>query len=455
MTATNSDIQVLVIEDEKDQRQVVESILSAAGYQVQGVESAEQALELLHTNTIDLVYSDWQLPGMDGLTLMNTVREQHPDLAFVLATGHGTVEHAVEAMHAGADDYLTKPFTKQTLLFTLDKVCQTRKLRVENEQLKQALGMQERLLDMIGKSARMQTLFRRVEKLAGTRATVLVTGESGTGKELAARALHQLSDRADKPFIAINCAAIPESLAEAEFFGAIKGAYTGAHKTTKGKFLAADGGTIFLDEIGELDLGIQAKLLRLLQEGTLTPIGGTEEYTLDVRLIAATNRDLEEEVKAGQFREDLFFRLNVVPIVMPPLRERKEDIPLLARHFIRHACQLHGLEEPVISSQLLKTLDNYYWPGNVRELSNAMERLVLLSDGGVLDVAELNLQRDTRQSEDYLFTLPSEGISMQQLERDCLTQAMAMANQNRTEAAKLLDLPYKAFLYRLEKYGIN
>ncbi len=452
---TSQHIQVLVVEDEPDQRMVVQSIIEDAGFQVRSVASAEEALALLEHETVELLYSDWQLPGMDGLSLMKRARAIQPGLAFILATGHGSIEHAVKAMHAGADDYLSKPFTKHTLLFTLNKVSKTRQILAENKSLKQALGMQERLLDMIGKSSPMQTLFRRVEKLAGTRATVLVTGESGTGKELAARALHQLSPRADKPFIAINCAAIPESLAEAEFFGAKKGAYTGASASTKGKFLAADGGTIFLDEIGELDLGIQAKLLRLLQEGTLTPVGSHEEISIDIRLIAATNRDLEDEVQAGQFREDLFFRLNVVPIVMPPLRERKDDIPLLAQHFLQRASQVHGLAEPRLSADVLKALTDHYWPGNVRELSNVMERLVLLSDGETVAIDDLDLVRPDTPTSDYQFTLPAQGISMQQLERDCLTQAMQMSNNNRTEAARLLDLPYKAFLYRLDKYGIK
>ena len=454
MSSMHKPIQVLVVEDEADQRLVVESIIADAGYSVHSVASAEEALALLKDTQVELLYSDWQLPGMDGLALMQKARSLQPGLAFILATGHGSIEHAVKAMHAGADDYLSKPFTKHTLLFTLNKVSKTRQILAENKTLKQALGMQERLLDMIGKSNPMQILFRRVEKLAGTKATVLVTGESGTGKELAARALHQLSARADKPFIAINCAAIPESLAEAEFFGAKKGAYTGAHTSSKGKFLAADGGTIFLDEIGELDLGLQAKLLRLLQEGTLTPLGGHEEIKVDVRLIAATNRDLEDEVKAGQFREDLFFRLNVVPIIMPPLRERKEDIPLLAKHFLQRASQVHGLDEPKLTADALKALEAHYWSGNVRELSNMMERLVLLVDGDTVEVSDLDLTPSTT-AYSHQFTLPDEGISLQQLERDCLVQAMQMANNNRTEAARLLDLPYKAFLYRLEKYGIK
>ena len=454
MNDVHKPIQVLVVEDEADQRTVVESIIADAGYIVKSVATAEEALALLKNSHVELLYSDWQLPGMDGLVLMQKARSLQPGLAFILATGHGSIEHAVKAIRAGADDYLSKPFTKHTLLFTLNKVSKTRQILAENKTLKQALGMQEQLLDMIGKSGPMQVLFRRVEKLAGTKATVLVTGESGTGKELAARALHQLSMRSEKPFIAINCAAIPESLAEAELFGAKKGAYTGAHRNSKGKFLAADGGTIFLDEIGELELGLQAKLLRLLQEGTLTPLGGHDEIKVDVRLIAATNRDLEDEVKAGQFREDLFFRLNVVPIVMPPLRERKEDIPLLAKHFLKRASQVHGLPEPRLSGEALNALEGHYWSGNVRELSNMMERLVLLVDGDTVTVSELDLTPpDTAIS--HRFTLPDEGISLQQLERDCLVQAMQMAENNRTEAARLLGLTYKAFLYRLDKYGIK
>ncbi|NNJ72371.1 MAG: sigma-54-dependent Fis family transcriptional regulator, partial [Enterobacterales bacterium] len=372
----------------------------------------------------------------------------------IIATGHGSIEHAVSAIHAGADDYLSKPFNKQTLLFTIQKVAQTKRLLVQNKQLKQALGLQEQLVDMIGKSAKMQTLFKRVEKLASTRATVLITGESGTGKELAARALHQLSDRHNHAFIAINCAAIPESLAEAEFFGTTKGAFTGANTNKKGKFELADKGTIFLDEIGELDLSIQAKLLRLLQEGTFTPIGGQKEMSADVRVLAATNRNLDEEVKAGQFREDLYFRLNVVPIVMPPLRERKDDIPLLARHFLKKASQMHGLSEPKLSSAALTALQQYYWPGNVRELNNAMERAVLLAESDTLDATDLDFDSSSSLENDVAFKLPAEGIAWQQIERDILKQALDLADNNRAEAARLLDLPYKAFLYRLEKYAL-
>jgi len=447
-------IHVLVVEDEEDQRLVVESIIQGAGYQVTSVEDAEQALERLESDRIDLVFSDWQLPGMDGLTLMKKARERQENIAFILATGHGTIEHAVNAMRTGADDYLSKPYNKQTLLFTLDKVCTTHRLLNENTQLKQALGIQRQLVDMIGKSSKMQTLFRKVEKLANTKATVLVTGESGTGKELAARALHRLSNRSDKPFIAINCAAIPESLAEAEFFGATKGSYTGANQYKVGKFEAADGGTIFLDEVGELDLAIQAKLLRLLQEGTFSAIGSHKELSVDVRVIAATNRNLEDEIKTGQFREDLYFRLNVVPIVMPPLRERPDDIPLLSKHFISQASKAHGLPEPKLSSDAIVALGRYYWPGNVRELSNVLERLVLLSDSDLITESELSLTAETEGKVTDKFTLPKQGMSWQQHERDCLQQALSLADNNRAEAARLLDLPYKAFLYRLEKYDL-
>jgi len=447
-------LKILIVEDEADQRDVVEQILSAQGYEVYAVASAELALKELHNLTVDLVYSDWQLPGMDGLDLMQKVRELQPDIAFIIATGHGSIEHAVSAIHAGADDYLSKPFNKQTLLFTIQKVAQTKHLLVQNKQLKQALGLQEQLVDMIGKSAKMQTLFKRVEKLASTRATVLITGESGTGKELAARALHQLSDRHNHAFIAINCAAIPESLAEAEFFGTTKGAFTGANTNKKGKFELADKGTIFLDEIGELDLSIQAKLLRLLQEGTFTPIGGQKEMSADVRVLAATNRNLDEEVKTGQFREDLYFRLNVVPIVMPPLRERKDDIPLLAKHFLKKSSQVHGLNEPKLSSSALTALQQYYWPGNVRELNNAMERAVLLAESDTLEATDLDFESSSSLQNNVAFTLPPEGIAWQQIERDILKQALDLADNNRAEAARLLDLTYKAFLYRLEKYDL-
>jgi len=447
-------ISILVVEDEADQRDIVEQIISDAGYTVYTAEDAEMALQIQKVKSVDLVFSDWKLPKMDGLELLQELRERSPDQAFVMATGHGTIEHAISAIRAGADDYLSKPYKRQTLLFTLEKVCRTRQLKSENKQLRQALSEQNTLVEMIGRAPIMQKMFRKIEKLATTNATILISGESGTGKELAARALHRLSKRSDRSFIAVNCAAIPETLAESEFFGAEKGSYTGADKTKIGKFEAADQGTIFLDEIGELPLLLQAKLLRLLQEGTVTRIGSNIENKIDVRVIAATNRNLQDQVQSGDFREDLFFRLNVIPLVMPPLRERKEDIPALVTHFTKTAAQRHDVKIPEFPKQVMSVLIDNYWAGNVRELANIVERLVLLADDNTVSIDDVPILKHPVTETNGQFNLPAEGFSWEAHERDCLIQALKLTEHNRAKAARVLDLPYKAFLYRLEKHGL-
>ncbi|MCP3673227.1 MAG: sigma-54-dependent Fis family transcriptional regulator [Gammaproteobacteria bacterium] len=446
--------RILVVEDEADQRDIVEQIITDAGYSVVTAEDAESALKLQQLQPVDLVFSDWKLPGMDGLQLLEKLRELYPELAFVMATGHGSIDHAISAIRAGADDYLSKPYKRQTLLFTLEKVCQSKHLKSENKQLRKALTEQSNLVDMVGRAPSMQKMFRKIEKLAVTNATVLISGESGTGKELAARALHKLSKRSEKPFIAVNCAAIPETLADAEFFGAEKGAYTGADRLKIGKFEASDNGTIFLDEIGELPLLLQAKLLRLLQEGTLTRLGSNEEKKINIRVIAASNRNLEEEIKVGQFREDLYFRLNVVPLVMPPLRERTEDIPALVNHFANSAATNHGVTRPEFPKDVMHILLNNYWSGNVRELGNIVERLVLFAEDCIVSVKDVPVLTAAKTLTDGQFQLPLEGFSWEAHERDCLNQALELTENNRAQAARLLDLSYKAFLYRLEKHGL-
>ncbi|MCJ8270553.1 MAG: sigma-54 dependent transcriptional regulator, partial [Psychrosphaera sp.] len=327
-------VNVLVVEDEEDQREIICDLLEVQGYAVSQAASVEDAIVHLKAKPADVVFSDWNLGTLSGLDLLNWVRKQKPDLGFVVATAYGSINHAVNAIKAGADDYLSKPFQRQELLLTIEKALKAKSLRQHNQHLSEQLGEQQSLVDLIGHAPCMQKVFDRIKRISNTDATVMITGESGTGKELAARALQQLSPRRNEAFIPINCGAIPDSLAEAELFGAEKGAYTGATATKIGKFEAANGGTIFLDEIGELSLSVQAKILRLLQEGTLTRLGAHNEIKLDVRIIAATHLDLPQRIEAGEFREDLFYRLNVVPIEMPPLRARREDIPRLINHFI-------------------------------------------------------------------------------------------------------------------------
>lgn len=445
-------VNILVVEDEDDQRLLVCSILSRAGYQVFEADLATTAKQILQQHPIDLVFSDWKLKNESGLDLLSHVLKEYPDTAFILATGHGSISHAVDSIRAGADDYLEKPYQKETLLFAVERVCRARHLISQNKSLEKVISEREKLVDLVGRAPCMQKLYNKIERLADTRATVLITGESGTGKELAARALHQLSDRKGAAFVAVNCSAIPESLAEAEFFGAEKGSYTGSIKQQIGKFEFAHGGTLFLDEIGELPLSLQPKLLRLLQEGLFTRIGGNKEIKVDVRLVAATNRDLEEEINQGRFREDLFYRLNVVPLEMPPLRYRKEDIPALVKHFSGVASRRHHLDSIGFSASILKKLIEYPWPGNVRELGNVIERMVLMSDSGMASVEEMPTSQATRTNDNFI--LPAIGINWEQHEINCIEQAMEMTSGNRTLAAKLLGLSYKAFVYRLDRIAL-
>jgi len=386
--------KIILVEDETDQREIIDSILTGSGYKVSSFGNAEEAIEILKKESFDLVISDWQLPGINGEELLQYVNSNTPKTGFILITAHGEASHAISVIRSGADDYLSKPFDKQTLLFTIKKLIYTKKLENENGKLKEQVNHRTELVNMIGRSTAMNRLFTRIEKAAPTTATLLISGESGTGKELAARAVHQLSNRADEIFLAVNCAAIPESIAEAELFGAEKGSFTGANKTRIGKFEASNNGTLFLDEIGELPLLLQSKLLRFLQEGTITRVGSNLEIKLEVRVIAATNRNLLEEVENGSFREDLYYRLNVIPVVIPPLRQRQEDIPILIDHFINYFNKKHNINNKKLSSAAFKQLLAYSWPGNVRQLRNSIERLILLSLGDNInceDIDELEL----------------------------------------------------------------
>ena len=441
--------RLLVVEDDAQQRQLLCELLRAEDYQVQSADSVETAILALKQQPLDLVLCDWKLGQGSGLQVLQYLRQHYPQLGFVVATAYGSVSHAVEAIQAGADDYLTKPFKRQELLLAISKGLSAWRLRQQNQQLTEQLSEQQQLVELIGHAPCMQQLFQRINRISASHATVLISGESGTGKELAARALHQLSGRKG-PFIAINCGAIPEQLAEAELFGTEKGAYTGAHQSKAGKFEAANGGTLFLDEVAELPAALQAKLLRLLQEGKVTRLGSHQEISLDVRLIAASHQDLALAVQEGRFREDLFYRLNVVPLHMPALRERREDIPRLIQHFLQKSQQRYQLPAAELSKAALRQLMDYPWPGNVRELANRIERFVLLADEREL-LADLNTAATVSSG----FVLPAEGLNWQQHERDCLLQALSRSNGNRAQAAKLLQLPYKAFLYRLEKYQLS
>lgn len=449
----NSHYSILLVEDDPAQRQLIRDILTNSGHQVVAVESVESAILHLKKHSVDVIFSDWKLANLSGLDLLNYAKRSHIQSGFAIATAYGTIAHAVEAINAGADDYLAKPFQKQELLLCIDKVAKAGALRNNNRHLQNALSEQQSLVDLVGNSACMQQLYSRIQRVSKTTATVLINGESGTGKELAARALHKLSDRNNQAFVAVNCGAIPESLAEAELFGSVKGAFTGANADKTGYLQAAQEGTLFLDEIGELPLSVQAKLLRFLQESEITPVGSSDTLQLDVRVIAATHRNLPDMIKQGNFREDLFYRLNIVPLRMPALRERKEDIGKLIEFFLAKFSNQYQLEKPVISTSGLKQLMDYAWPGNVRELSNRIERFILLGDENELFGTCMTLQ-DNAKSKGF-YQLPDEGIDWDKFERDILSQAMQKAQGNKTNAARLLKLSYKTFLYRLEKFNLS
>lgn len=450
-----AEAHILLVEDEAPQRRLLESILRGEGFAVQAVASAEEALEVLRREAIDLVLSDWRLGGMDGSQLLERVRQEWPATAFVMVTAHGSISRAVEAVRAGADDYLAKPFESAALLLAVERTLGTRQLQRDNERLRGELGERNRLVELIGRAPSMQGLFSDMRKVASSDATVLIGGESGTGKELVSRALHALSPRASGPFVAVNCAAVPEALAEAEFFGAVRGAYTGADRARKGYFEQASGGTLFLDEIGELPLTLQPKLLRALQERRLTPVGGERELAFDARIVSATNCDLTQQVGEGRFREDLYYRLAVVQLEIPPLRERREDIPLLIEHFVESGLRRHGLRRPSFSAGLMRRLLDHSWPGNVRELANTIERLLLLAENQRVTGDDLPADFDVRPTASGSFVVPPNGLSWEELERDLVGQALELARGNRTQAAKLLGLPYRTFLYRLERLGLN
>lgn len=447
---------VLVVEDENAQRRIIADILRREGFQVGEAASGETALEALEARAPDLVLSDWKLPGISGGELLARVRSGGPRPAFIVMTAYGSITHALDAIRNGADDYLAKPFERDELLIAVRRVLRTTRLEDENRRLREEITGREGFGEILGKAEAMQQLYRTIRKVASTDATILVTGESGTGKELVARTLHEQSPRAERPFVALNCAAIPDTLMESELFGFEKGAFTGANQKKEGKFEEARGGTLFLDEIASMPLGLQAVLLRVLQERRFSRLGGRGEVECDVRIVAASNRDLARMVAEGAFREDLYYRLNVLQLRLPSLRERKEDIPLLARFFLERVSERYGLPALPIPGEILRCLVGYGWPGNVRELANVMERLALMADEGRLRLRDLPDEvRDVPADSGCPFRLPAAGIVWDDMEAGLLRQALEVAAGNRSTAARLLGMSYKTFLYRLEKFNLH
>jgi two-component system NtrC family response regulator len=449
---------ILIIDDDTSLRRVLEYNLQEAGYAVGTAASGEEGLQLFDEASPALVITDMKMPGMDGMQVLKAIKERAPETLVIMITAFGTVDIAVEAMKAGAYDYITKPFNRDELRLTVAKALQFSGLTVENKRLKSELVDRTDLRNMVGSSAVMEKVFQIVAKVADTEASVLITGESGTGKELVARSLHAGSSRNNGPFVAINCAAIPRDLLESELFGHVKGAFTGAVKDKIGKFALAEGGTLFLDEVGELPLELQPKLLRTLQERTIEPVGGTKELKLDVRVVAATNLDIEKAITEGVFREDLYYRLSVIPIHLPPLRQRRDDIPLLLRHF----CIKHGASKVNFDKQCLTLLSIYPWPGNVRELENLVERLLIMRYSDTITVDDLTDKiRDigawsgpTAAHSGGIINLPYDGYSLEQLEREIVVQALERNGWNQTAAARFLRIPRHTLIYRMEKYEI-
>ena len=434
--------KVLVVDDEKNQREIYTLILGDDGYEVTTAQSGEQALRFAGENSFDLVLTDYKMAGMDGLMLLNELLKLDPSIIVVMMTAHGSVESVKEALRGGAFDYLEKPIDRDQLL----KVVQN------------ALGRLNRIDDeIIGRSEEMERVKKMILKVAGSSSTVMIRGDSGVGKERVARAIHKASPRANAVFQAVNCAAINENLIESELFGHEKGSFTGAHTQKKGQFETADQGTLFLDEIGDLNISMQAKILRALQEREIMRVGGTRPIKVDVRVIAATNRDLEAMVKDGRFREDLYYRLNIIPIVIPPLRNRRDDIPPLVDFFI--AKHIAGSHRPIrgLTAGARNLIMSYSWPGNVRQLESAIERAILLCEGNEIEVEDLpvEIRQEGTSAAAFSFKLPPEGISFDDVERSLITQAMEQTNWNITRAAKLLGLSFRTLQYRLEKFGIK
>ncbi|MGA8623038.1 MAG: sigma-54 dependent transcriptional regulator [Candidatus Sulfotelmatobacter sp.] len=446
---------VLIVEDEAKMRRLLELNLGEDGFNTLSAGDAETGLKLLGENTVDLVVTDLKLPGIDGLEFLQAVKRQNAALPVVVMTAFGTVETAVEAMKAGASDYVLKPFSLSEMRMVIRKELDVRNLREENRSLHEALGKRYAHPNVVARSGKMQEVLATVERVAPTNSTVLLGGESGVGKDLIARAIHEKSRRASGPFIKINSTAIPENLLESELFGYEKGAFTGANASKPGKFEMADEGTLFLDEIGDVPPITQVKLLRVLQEREFERLGGTKTVKVDVRLIAATNRDLREALEQGTFREDLYYRLNVVPIDIAPLRQRKEDIPDLANLFISRCAGDSGKPVKSISPEVMQILVNYHWPGNVRELQNIIERACALSKGTVLEAADIHLDLRPAKTANGTSGFLPEGMTLEHWEDEMIQEALRRANGNKSQAARLLGLSRNALRYRLSKIGIT
>ncbi len=448
---------ILIVDDERGQRDILKLILNREGYEIVDVPGVREALEQLERREFDLILTDLKMQGQSGLDLLDKVLADDPQQCVILMTAHGSVDSAVEAMRKGAFDYLEKPLERDNLVLTLQRAFERIGLVRENRVLQKRVASTMTIPSIMGDHPKMCEVFRIVTKIAATNSTVLIVGESGTGKELVARAIHEGSQRRDRPFMAINCAAIPETLIESELFGHEKGSFTGANARELGVFEAADGGTVFLDEIGEMNISMQAKLLRAIQEKEIRRVGGKVNIPLDVRIISATNKELEQEIRRGNFREDLFYRLNVIRINLPPLRERGNDVKTLAEFFVKKYSQTGGVAVVGISKAALKLLMSYSWPGNVRQLESVIERAALMAESNFIEPGDLpsEITATSLLAGGVPFDLPPEGIDIETLEKNLIIKAMERADWVIGKAAPLLGMSYKTLQYRLEKFDIE
>jgi len=452
---------ILIVDDEKNYLLVLSAVLEEEGYEVLTTVSGMEAMEIQKSSDLDLVLTDMKMPGMDGIELLDQIKATDPELPVIMMTAHGTIDKAVEAMQKGAYSYILKPFDNERLILYVKRAISTYQVVKENRRLRHAVESQYRFGSIIGKSKSMRDVFETIQKVAPSNATVLIEGESGTGKELVAKSIHFNSPRRDNPFVAVNCSALAESLLESELFGHEKGAFTGAVSSKKGRFELAHGGTLFLDEIGELSPNLQVKLLRVLQEKTFERVGGVRSVAVDIRVIAATNRNLKDEMQAGRFREDLFYRLNVVHIVIPPLRLRWEDIQLLVNHFIKKYESSNQSTVPVkgLSQEVIRLFYEYRWPGNIRELENVIERAIILCEDGLVRIKDLpNWFSVNGFNEKLIDSIPTGAKlyeTLELIEKEMIERALKMANNVQAHAAEILGIGKSGLNQKIRKYNLE
>ncbi len=454
---STSKARLLLVDDDDSLRRVLEFQLVEAGYEVTSEADGGEALQKFSGEAFDCLITDWRMPKLSGSQMVSQATAINNEIPIIVITAFGDVEIAVEAMRGGAFDFITKPFNREEILLTIEKALKYGSALAENRRLRRQIHEEFKIDNVVGKSEKMLAVYDLVERVSKNSVTVLIEGESGTGKELVAKGIHYSGSRKSRPFVAINCAAIPETLIEAELFGYKRGAFTGAVADSKGKFEEANGGTLFLDEISSMSLQSQTRLLRVLQEQEVTRLGENNTRKIDVRIIAATNENLTELIKENAFREDLYYRLSVVPIVIPPLRERREDIPVLTEYFVTRSASKHGIKPPKVEREVFKAFFDYPWMGNVRELENLVERMVVLSDGDCLTINDVpaNVKTPSPANGELWFALPNDPINLDDMEREILRTSLQRHDGNQSQTSRYLGITRSALIYRMQKYGLE